>query len=219
MLEKELDMRLPAVVFAVALTSLAQVASAAPGVELSTAPKGCQAVAQIPRSARIADPAFSARVSAASCVVDGALARVPLSDTDASIQALGSAAAPTIATFDEVASRGGPQWQIVALYMKADVLAGMQTRLRNSLPTVSQESSLDAALAIEQRHQALDRKLEPWAAEETAAFRRITQLAIANPRLASADPVLEYMVREAAAYTIMEQAAEQPRASSSASAR
>jgi len=155
----------------------------------------------IPPSTRIADPVLSARVSAAACVVDPAVAGVPLTDSDASIQALNSVTAPIIATLDEVAARGSLEWKIVALYTKADILFGLQTRLRASLPSVSQDTSLEAAAEIERRQQALDRKLEPWQNQAAAAFLQVAELAQANPRVANTDPVLQYMVRESIQYT------------------
>src|SRR5690348_644106 len=101
-------MRMLAYSFAAALTSKAGAAIASPpGVDLSSLPQDCEAVAEIPASATIADPAFSARVSAATCDIDTAVAPVPLNDSDASIRALDAATVPVLATLDEVASQGG----------------------------------------------------------------------------------------------------------------
>jgi hypothetical protein len=201
-------MRVLAFVFTAALTSFSGVAAAAPALDLSTLPQRCREVAAIPRSSRIADPALSARVSAATCVVDRAVAGMPLTDGDASVQALDAATAPIIATLDEVAAHGGPEWQIVALYMKADILFGLATRLRSSIPLIDQNTSLEAAADIQHRHEALEVKLVPWVTRATAAFGQVAELARANPRVANADPVMKYMVGEATQYTGMAQGAE-----------
>ncbi len=204
-------MRLLAFAFAAALASLPDVAAASPPLNLSALPQQCRNVAMIPPSTRIADPAISARVSAAACVVDPAVAGVPLTDSDTSVQALNAVTAPILATLDEVAVRGGLEWKIIALYTKADILFGLQTRLRASIPSVAQDTSLEAAAEIERRQQALDRKLEPWQTQAGAALLQVAELAQANPRVANADPVVQYMVREATQYTGTPQQAQRMR--------
>jgi hypothetical protein len=205
-------MRLLAYSFAAALASMAGAAFASPPLDLSSLPKDCEAVAEVPASATIADPAFSARVSGATCEIDSALSPVPLNDSDASIRALDSATAPVLARLDDVAARGGAKWQIISAYWKADIVLGLQTRLRAAIPPIGAKATLEHASQIERRHQALEHKMEPWDARATADFRRVTELARANPGVANADPVMQYMTQVAARYTNSAKPAKGPNA-------
>jgi hypothetical protein len=107
-----------------------------------------------------------------------------------------------------VAAHGSPKWKIQALYAKGDLLFGLQTRLRNSIPALTADTSLDAARAIERRHQALERLLEPWQARGLAAFAQVADIARTDLPLASANPVLQYMVQRAAQVVASVQATE-----------
>jgi hypothetical protein len=172
-------------------------ALAAPPLDLSTVPARCSAVAQIPRSARSADPAFGARVSAATCMVDVALAGVPLRDDDASIRAVDAATAPLLATLDEVVVSGNAEWKAVALYMKSDLLFGFEARLRASIPAITQQTSLAAAQAIERRRSDLESKLAPWDARARTAIEQVLGLAHEHPELANENPALAAMIGRA----------------------
>src|SRR5258706_15501054 len=116
-------------------------------------------------------------------------------DNDASIKAVDAAARPIIATLDEVIAHGDANWQMIALYMKGDLLFGLQARLRSTIPPVTPQTPLEAAQAIERRHDALEPKLEHWGAEATATLRQFSALARANPQVVGASPVLQSMAQ------------------------
>jgi hypothetical protein len=125
------------------------------------------------------------------------LAGLALADDDASIERANVATAPIIATLDEVIAEGDPSAQLVAAYTKGDLLFGLQQRLREAVPAITSRTSIQAAKAIERRHEALEPKLARWGSEGAVAFRRVTETARANPKLASDNPVVQYMVRDA----------------------
>jgi len=185
---------------AIAVSLLASSAAADPyaPLDVSKLPEPCRKVAEIPRSTRSADPALSARISAASCEVDIALAGLRLSDDDASIAATNVASGPIIATLDEVIARGQAHWQMLALYVKGDLLFGLEARLRSTIPAITQATPLAAAQAIEHRHDVLEPKLARWDAGANAAFRQFTELAQANPQLVASNPVLGHMLERVA---------------------
>jgi hypothetical protein len=172
-------------------------ALATPPVDLAAVPARCSAVAQIPRSARTADPAFAARISTAMCMVDVALGGIPLRDDDDSIRAVDAATAPVLATLDDVIAKGSAEWKVVALYMKSDLLFGFEARLRDSIPAITAQTSLAAAQAIERRHTELEPKLAPWDARARSAIERVVGLARENPRLARENPALATMLGRA----------------------
>jgi hypothetical protein len=187
---------LPTVLATILMSAPAAAAGSSSAIDLSTLPARCRAVAEIPRSAQIADPAFSAQVSAATCVADVALGDVLVIDSAASIQALDAAIAPVMATLDEVVAHGTPNWQIVAHYWKGNLLLGLQVRVRSSIPPIA-HMPLEGIADIERRHRALEPKLERWGKDASAEFRRVAELAQANPQVAQANPAIQYMVREA----------------------
>jgi len=125
---------------------------------------------------------------------------VPLNDSDASIPPLDAASIPALATLDEVAARGGAKWQIISAYWKADIVLCLQTRLRAAIPPIGPKTTLEHASLIERRHQSLEHRMAPWNARATADFRRVTELANANPAIANSDPVMQYMTKAAARY-------------------
>ncbi|HTQ07610.1 MAG TPA: hypothetical protein VMI54_27325 [Polyangiaceae bacterium] len=190
-------MRFSAVALVAILTSWSGMALAAPSLDLTSVPARCSAVASVPRSTRSADPVFAARISAATCMVDVALAGVPLRDDDASIRAVDTAVAPILASLDEVVAHGTPEWKAVALYMKSDLLFGFEVRLRATIPAITARTSLADAQALERRHTALESKLEPWDARARAAVDRVVALARENPGLAHENPALAAMLGRA----------------------
>src|ERR1041385_4315055 len=188
-------MRSIAIVLSAALLSSAASAAPAKPIDLDKVPNQCRSMAKIPPSARTALPALSARVSVASCISEVVLADGPLTDDDASIQRADAVMAPAIATLDEVIAKGDPTTQIIAEYTKGDLLSGLEVRLRRSIPEMTARTSVDAAQALEQRHRALEPKLEPWAERANAAFRHARAIAQANPAILDHNPVVQYMVR------------------------
>jgi hypothetical protein len=172
----------------------ASAASAAPTIDLSRLPERCRSVAQIPTSARSADPAFGARVSAASCSADEALSKVPVSDSDATIQAMDAAAAPSLAMLDDVIAKGDSRWKFVAQYAKADLLFGMQSRVRSSIPPIGLDTPLDTARQIEQRHTVLEPKLTRWNTAATNALQSATDIARGDPEVVRSNPIIQTML-------------------------
>jgi hypothetical protein len=170
---------------------------AAQPINLATVPERCQPVAEVPHSARTAEPALSARVSAASCMAEQMLAGLPLTDDDASIQRANEATAPIIATLDEVIAEGDPSAQLVAAYTKGDLLFGLQQRMREAVPPMTSRMTLASVKDIEQRHRALEPKLSPWRRAGTVAFLRVLATARDNPKLSNGNPVVQYMIRDA----------------------
>ncbi len=169
---------------------------AAPIVLTSTYNR-CQPVSEVPHSTRTAEPVFLARVSTASCMADAKLAGLPLTDSPASIERVNEAIAPMIASFDVVIEQGDPYAQLVAAYAKGDLLFGLQQRLRDAIPSMTEEMSLADVQDIEQRHRALEPKLSPWRRDGNTAFLRVIATSQANPRLVKDNPVVQYMVRDA----------------------
>jgi hypothetical protein len=206
---------------AAALITAASTATAetTPEFNLAVLPDQCRGVAQIPRSAQIVDPILAARISAVNCAAQDIFGSVQVSDSEASVHALDAASAPLFAALDDVVAHGSPKWKIQALYAKGDLLFGLQTRLRNSIPAMTADTSMDAARAIEQRHRALEALLEPWQTRARAAFAQLADIARANPPLASANPVLQYMVQEAVRIASSAQASEARVASAAIHAR
>jgi hypothetical protein len=195
-------MRPVATAFSLVLLASPALADRAPSshaqsIDLADVPQRCRAVSEIPHSARVAEPAFSARISAASCMAQIALDDRELTDDAVSIERANAVTAPLIATLDEVIAHGDAATQIVAEYTKGDLLFGLQTRLRESIPQITSHTSLEAAQALERRHRSLDPKLVPWDRQATDAFRRVEEIARANPEIADSNRVLQYMTREA----------------------
>ena len=191
-------MRSHAALFALFLAAPSAAAEHYAPIELSKLPERCRAVAEIPHSARSVDPVFSARISGASCLIDVALADIHVSDNDASIKAVNAATGPIIATLDEVISHGQLNWHLIALYVKSDLLFGLEARLRSSIPPITQATPLDAARDLERRHDALEPKLALWDAGARAAARQFASLVQTNPRVISDNPVLQNMARRVA---------------------
>ena len=136
-------------------------------------------------------------MSAASCLADDTLPKVPAIDGDASIPSLDEAAAPIVALLDDVIAHGQPETQMVAEYTKGDLLLGLETRLRQAIPPIPPATPVASATEIERRHQRLEPKLARWNTEATTSFHRVTELARQNPKLANDNPVIRYIVREA----------------------
>jgi hypothetical protein len=130
-------------------------------------------------------------------MVDVALAGIPLRDDDASIRAVDARTAPDFATLDDVVVNGSAKWKAVALYMQSDLLFGFEARLRDSIPAITAQTSLEAAQAIERRHTELEPKLAPWDTRARAAIERVVALARENPNLASESPALAAMLGRA----------------------
>ncbi|HVW28172.1 MAG TPA: hypothetical protein VHC69_22570 [Polyangiaceae bacterium] len=130
-------------------------------------------------------------------MAEGLISGLALTDDEASIERVDDATAPILATLDEVIAQGDPSEQIVAAYTKGDLLFGLQERLREAVPPITARTSLRTAKAIEQRHRALEPKLARWGRDGTAAFLRVKETARANPKLASGNPVIQYMIRDA----------------------
>src|SRR5258706_14290329 len=99
-------MRTTATVFSIVLFASPVFAGPSRPIALGNVPPQCRSVSEIPRSARTAEPAFSARVSAASCMAEAAPADPTLKDDDASIRRTDQVAAPLVATLDDVSSHG-----------------------------------------------------------------------------------------------------------------
>jgi len=191
-------MRSAATVLSLVLVASPVLAAPSAAIDLAKVPQQCRAVSAIPRSAAIAAPAFSARVSAASCMADGVLADRTLVDDEASIARADAAAAPLMATLDDVVAHGDAREQLVAEYTRGNLLFGLQSRLRASIPPINDQTSLKAAQAIEQRHAMLEPKLARWNSRAIDAFRRVVAIAQANPNVLTRDPVAQYMAQEAA---------------------
>jgi hypothetical protein len=188
---------LPVVLLASPAFAGASHSSTAHPIVLTSVPDRCQPVSEVPRSARTAEPAFSARVSAASCMAENLMSGLEVTDDEESIQRVNEATAPIIATLDEVIAQGDPSEQLIAAYTKGDLFFGLQQRLREAIPPITARTSLQAAKDLERRHRALEPKVAPWGKEGTNAFLRVMETARTNPKLANGNPVVQYMIRDA----------------------
>jgi hypothetical protein len=183
---------------------------AAQPIVLTNLGNHCQPVSEVPRSARTPEPVFSARVSTANCMASAKLASLPLTDSDASIERANQAVAPIIANLDEVIAEGDPNAQLVAAYAKGDLLFGLRSRMRDAIPSMTSQMSLQSVRDIEQRRRALEPKLSPWSKEATTAFLRVMATARENPKLSRDNPVVQYMIRDAEQRVSLEAAAPTP---------
>jgi hypothetical protein len=125
------------------------------------------------------------------------LADTALTDDAASIERADAATAGIIATLDEVIANGDPRSQLIAEYTKGDLLFGLETRLRESIPSITLHMTLDQTKAVEQRHRMLEPRLARWDREAMEAMRRVAGIARANPQIADGNPVVQYMTRRA----------------------
>jgi hypothetical protein len=161
-------------------------------IDLTNVPEECHANAAIPRSATTARPELAARTSVASCMATAVLRDISLADNDASIRALDEAAQPSLQMYDDVIERGDAELQIVAQHAKADLLLGLQTRMRTTIPSLGEDGSVLAAAPA--RRDRLEPRLEAWRTDAGAAFDEIALLLDENPRLHEANPVVAHVI-------------------------
>jgi len=156
-------------------------------------PEPCRALAHVPQDAQITRPAMDARISVASCLAEQQLHNRSIEPTEASAQQLLEAMNPSIALYDDVITHGNAEEQLVALHAKADLYAGMSTRLLASVAPEERGGQAMTDLAEVNRVDAMTR---PWRELAAASYRQVAQLGDRNPGLAQANPVVAYAVRD-----------------------
>jgi hypothetical protein len=190
---KEIPMHPLITVFTLLLLTLPAAAEKSPrAIDLTNVPQKCHPLSIFPSSATSVGPELSARVSVANCMATEMLRAIPLADDHASLQALNAAALPSLQMYDDVIARGDAAMQIIAQHAKADLLLGLQTRMRNTIPSLGADGTVLASAP--QRREALEPLLEPWRSTARAAFDEIALLSDANPQLEERNPVVAYVV-------------------------
>ena len=169
------------------------VARPLPALDTTNIPQACHELARAPASAQIPGPSLSARISVANCLITERTRGLELRDDAASITALQRAVEPSLALLDEVIANGDPAHQILAHHARADLLSGLQVRMRSAIPPVDTMTYA----AHEARRDALEPQIAAWGAEANASFEQVAALAEANPQAATANPVIEYATRRA----------------------
>jgi hypothetical protein len=193
-LKKEIPMRLLIAASSLMLLTIPAAAEQSPRViELTNVPEECHAHAAIPRSATTDRPELKARISVGNCMATAVLRDVSIADDQASIQRLDDLAQPSLAMFDDVIERGDVDLQIIAQHAKADLLIGLQTRMRNTIPSLGEDGRVLASAPP--RRDRLEPRLEPWRSDAGSAFDEIALLSDENPQLQQRNPVIGYVVQ------------------------
>jgi hypothetical protein len=122
----------------------------------------CKALASVPSDATLPTLALRAKLSLASCGAEARLAELKLAPDDASIEALASASKPSFDLYDEVIAVNDPILTPIAKQARADLLAGMVVRMRNSIPPITMQTVGQALADRDRAHAELEPKLRPW---------------------------------------------------------
>jgi hypothetical protein len=163
-------------------------------------PAECEGCAAVPANLRIDTPLLAARMSKASCAAYVRGETLALTDDPDSAIALQNAMEPSLDTYQELVNDPHPEWQLLAAHAHADLLLGMVTRMRASIPPVRRDA-MGVDLIQEQsdreaRRTALEPILRPWIAAAHADLVRALSVAKSHPDLAQ-DPVIAAAIRHA----------------------
>ena len=175
--------------------------AAAPAAS-SDVPAECESIATVPDQAMTEIPMLAARMSMASCAAQARAGSLALTDDADGILQLQNAMGPSLDTFQNLVDDPHPEFQLLAAHAHADLLLGMVTRMRASIPPVSsdafgvdlirQQADRDA------RHESLEPLLRPWIAAARADLVRTLAVAKQHPELAN-DPVIAAAIQHAEA--------------------
>src|SRR5207248_8565589 len=104
----------------------------------------------------------AAKIAAATCGARVRFAALKLAPDDASVQALATAAKPSLDALDAVIKANDPFFTPLASRERADLLAGMAIRMRNSIPPITMTTIGQALVDHEKAHADIEAKIKPW---------------------------------------------------------
>ena len=162
------------------LSSLVTVASAeplTPTVEPRTLPAPCRTVAEVPTDAATITVHLDATISAANCQAQVNLHALKLSATQASVEAVDAAIAPSLELLDAVVQKGDISAQVVAQHAIGDIYQG-------------------AAVAMRSTGRDGDALVGRWVLKAQAAFSESARLGAQIPDRVATDPVLAFAVSD-----------------------
>ncbi len=136
--------------------------SSLPPIDAASIPGQCAAVAQVPPSATIPQPAIAARIALASCGAEVRFNALQLSPGEASIPALADAAKASLALLDAAIQQNDPTWTPIAQKARTDLFESMVVRARNSIPAITMQTVGAPLAEHDQLHAALEPKLKQW---------------------------------------------------------
>jgi hypothetical protein len=162
------------------LCSMVAVASAepmTPTVEPRTLPAPCRTVAEVPADAATITIHLDATISAASCSAMVNLHALKLSATQASVDAIDTAIAPSIELLDTVIQHGDVAAQVVAQHAIGDIYQGASVAMR--------ATGRDGGALVGR-----------WLLKAQAAFAEAARLGDQIPDRVKTDPVLAFAVSD-----------------------
>ena len=163
------------------LCSMVAVASAeplTPTVEPRTLPAPCRTVAEVPRDAETLTVHLDATISAANCQAQINVHALKLSATQASVDAVDAAIAPSIELLDAVIQKGDISAQVIAQHAIGDIYQGAAVELR--------------AIGGKDGDALVGR----WLLKAQAAFSESARLGAQIPDRVATDPVLAFAVSD-----------------------
>lgn len=162
------------------LCSMVAVASAdpmTPTVEPRTLPAPCRTVAEVPADAATITVHLDATISAASCQAMVNLHALRLSATQASVDAIDTAIAPSLDLLNAVVERGDTSAKVIAHHAIADIYQGAAVAMR--------ATGRDGASLVGR-----------WLLKAQASFAEAARLGDQIPDRVKTDPVLAFAVSD-----------------------
>lgn len=148
-----------------------------PTVEPRTLPAPCRTVAEVPADAATITVHLDATISAASCQAMVNLHALKLSATQASVDAIDAAIAPSLEMLDAVVQRGDIAAQLRAQHAIGNIYQGAATAMR--------ATGRDGSELVGR-----------WLLEAQASFAEAARLGAEIPDRVRTDPVLAYAVSD-----------------------
>jgi len=149
-------------------------------IDLDAVPQPCADLAARAGSTNAA-LAQSSRVSLALCIANQQTKSVAVCDCEQTVKDFDAAVAPAFAILDELAAKGEPTWQVIALHAEADVLDQMVRRVETALPSATSPEQQELR---DVRMQLLRPLLEPWRARLQNALVQVDRIAKVHPEVA-----------------------------------
>jgi len=148
-----------------------------PTVEPRTLPAPCRTVAEVPADAATITVHLDATISAASCQAMVNVHALKLSATQASVDAIDAAIAPSLEMLDAVVNRGDTAAQVVAQHAIGDIYQG-------------------AAVVMRSTGREANDLVGRWLLKAQAAFAESARLGAEIPDRVKTDPVLAFAVSD-----------------------
>ncbi|MBV8758611.1 MAG: hypothetical protein JO257_15095 [Deltaproteobacteria bacterium] len=122
----------------------------------------CKTVSAVPADATDAELQLAAKVSLANCTAEANFAQLKLAPDDASMHALTAAAQPSLDMLDDVIRSDDARMAPIAQAARADLLAGMAVRMRDSIAPVTMDTVGEPLAEHDREHAAIEAKIKPW---------------------------------------------------------